>query len=286
MIIQCQKCATKFRFDETLIEGDGIWVRCSRCRNVFFQDNPGKEKTALPSNMTEERNIFVPFEEREYLDDLLRDVEQIRDQKIGGEGKEGNNEKEVKKGRLWTPWKLTAYIVIAVLMLSGVCLWFFPGIGEQAWERMSPSIPWIEKIWGTERQGEIFDQPRVQLKDIKQRFVNNLLLGNLRVIEGTAVNSSDFPIAGIRVRGRLYDAYTMVAGEQVSYCGNYLTDEELGFLTEDEIQKELSNLPGSDVSNNRIAPHGQIPFMIVFCHWPGDVFKTTVTFAGAERLLE
>ena len=235
-------------------------------------------------NMTEERNTFIPFEEREDLDDLQRDVEQIRDQKFGEEGEEGNNEKETS--RLWSPWKLTAYIVIAVLILSGVFLWFFPGIGEQAWERMSLYIPWIENIVGTERQGEVFDQPRVQLKDIKQRFVNNLLLGNLRVIEGTAVNSSDFPIAGIRVRGRLYDAYAMVAGEQVSYCGNYLIDEELGFLTEDEIQRELSNPRGSDVSNNRITPHGQIPFMIVFCHWPGDVFKTTVTFAGAERLLE
>lgn len=286
MIIQCPKCATKFRFDETLIEGDGIWVRCSRCRNVFFQDNPGKEKTALPSNMTEERNTFIPFEEREYLDDLIGDVEHIRDQEIGEEEGEDTTQKATERSRLWSPWKLTAYIVIAVLMLSGVCLWFFPGIGEQAWERMSLSIPWIENIVGTERQGEIFDQPRVQLKDIEQRFVNNLLLGNLCVIEGTAVNSSDFSIAGIRVRGRLYDAYTMVAGEQVSYCGNYLTDEELGFLTEDEIQKELSNPRGSDVSNNRIAPHGQIPFMIVFCHWPGDVFKTMVTFAGAERLLE
>ncbi|MDI6776411.1 MAG: DUF3426 domain-containing protein [Syntrophales bacterium] len=285
MIIQCQKCATKFRFDETLIDGDGVWVRCSRCQTVFFQDNPGKEKITIPSSRVEERKIVVPSEEVEDIDDLIRGIEQIRDQEIG-EDEERATEGEVKRGGLWTPWKLTAYIVIAVLLLSAVCLWFFPRIGEQAWERTSLYIPWAEKIGGTDRQGEIFDQPRVKLKDIKQRFVNNLLLGNLRVIEGTAVNSSDFPVTGIRVRGRLYDAYTMVAGEQMSYCGNYLTDEELGFLPEDEIKKELSNPRGSDVSNNRIAPNGQIPFMIVFCHRQDNVFKTTVTFAGAERLLE
>src|SRR5512137_77225 len=41
MIIQCRKCETRFRFDENLMEGDGVWVRCSRCQHVFFQERPG-----------------------------------------------------------------------------------------------------------------------------------------------------------------------------------------------------------------------------------------------------
>ncbi len=40
MIIQCPKCSTKYRFDEALMEGRGVWVRCMRCREVFFQENP------------------------------------------------------------------------------------------------------------------------------------------------------------------------------------------------------------------------------------------------------
>ncbi len=40
MIIQCRKCGTKYRFDETLIAGVGVWVRCTRCREVFYQDAP------------------------------------------------------------------------------------------------------------------------------------------------------------------------------------------------------------------------------------------------------
>ncbi len=43
MIIQCRKCKTRFRFDESLVEGDGVWVRCSRCQNVFFQERPAGE---------------------------------------------------------------------------------------------------------------------------------------------------------------------------------------------------------------------------------------------------
>lgn len=40
MIIQCLKCSTKYRFDDSLVEGRGVWVRCTRCRDVFFQENP------------------------------------------------------------------------------------------------------------------------------------------------------------------------------------------------------------------------------------------------------
>ena len=40
MIIQCEKCSTKYRFDDNLMEGDGIWVRCSHCKHEFFHENP------------------------------------------------------------------------------------------------------------------------------------------------------------------------------------------------------------------------------------------------------
>ncbi len=50
MIIRCRKCDTRFRFDETLIEGDGVWVRCSRCQNVFFEERPsGEPRSSAPA---------------------------------------------------------------------------------------------------------------------------------------------------------------------------------------------------------------------------------------------
>ena len=35
MIIQCEKCATKFRLDDAKVTDNGVKVRCSRCRQVF-----------------------------------------------------------------------------------------------------------------------------------------------------------------------------------------------------------------------------------------------------------
>ncbi|MEI7591488.1 MAG: zinc-ribbon domain-containing protein [Deltaproteobacteria bacterium] len=36
MIIECEKCKTKYSFDETLMKDDEIWLRCSKCNFVFF----------------------------------------------------------------------------------------------------------------------------------------------------------------------------------------------------------------------------------------------------------
>ena len=35
MIIQCDKCQTKFRLDDAKVKDDGVKVRCAKCRNVF-----------------------------------------------------------------------------------------------------------------------------------------------------------------------------------------------------------------------------------------------------------
>ena len=40
MVIQCKTCKTRYRFDESVIAGEGIWVRCTRCEQVFFQSSP------------------------------------------------------------------------------------------------------------------------------------------------------------------------------------------------------------------------------------------------------
>ncbi|MBN2255963.1 MAG: zinc-ribbon domain-containing protein [Deltaproteobacteria bacterium] len=49
MIIQCEKCETSYRFDEALIDGAGVWVRCTRCQNTFFLENPVDEKIIFPA---------------------------------------------------------------------------------------------------------------------------------------------------------------------------------------------------------------------------------------------
>ena len=341
MIIQCGKCETRFRFDETLIEGDGVWVRCSRCQHVFFQERQaGEPLSAAPSSGGEipsvrisdarhivegrfsapegrtaraekereeipppdlagaERGIYPEIEKEISLEGLDAGMEQ---NDLGGPT--GDEEKddaaedqeedlaEVATGKRrwgWIILKLFLLIFFIVIVSGGISLWFFPEIRTQALEWASPwlrSVPAVEKFLGTEPAGRTAVSLPVRIKDMRQRTVTNLLAGNLHVIEGVAVNQSPHPLARISVRLVISDAYDVSLGEKISYCGNTLTDAELGALAETEIQRELSIPQGTDVPNERIMPNGEIPFMIVFTQERTGTVKTTVTFAGAERVL-
>ncbi len=60
MIIQCDKCFTKFRIDDAKVTGAGVKVRCTKCQNVFIAAPPlpPVEKTPsspLPEEKPEEK---------------------------------------------------------------------------------------------------------------------------------------------------------------------------------------------------------------------------------------
>ncbi|MDO8721706.1 MAG: zinc-ribbon domain-containing protein [Syntrophales bacterium] len=333
MIIRCSKCETKFRFEDEIITGEGVWVRCSRCQHVFFHDNPAQE-APVPVRPETEYLQDVPGEVEKdardiekaepgrggtgdgYLekedDAILSRIEEIREAMAGEERGAGLAVKEFDvlenladdkgEGELFeeTPepaegdkkrgsiGKFFAYLfllLLIVLMLGAIYLWMFPQARQRAVEFLSPYLPIVERF-SKDRMSQDQFAGQVIIQDVRQRFVNNWLMGNLRVVEGSAVNAAKYPFTRIQVRGRLYGNGGAVIGEAVSFCGNLLTDAELTTLTQDEIQRKLAQPLGNNIPNERISPHGQIPFMIVFVHNLPAVEMVTVSPAGAEKLLE
>ncbi len=336
MIIQCRKCETRFRFDEALIEGDGVWVRCSRCQNVFFQERPAGETSPLtptgeipsvrisdanrvPDDRFPRADEHLPRVERERVDAppprRIEEEEQIspefgRDpviegmeagmdaEALGGPAAAGDEiaeeddeeSPEAEPGqRRWGRMilKIAALVLFMGLVAGSVSLWVFPAFRSQALEWAAPwlrEVPGMDMLLGTEAKSRGTALAPVRIKDVRQRSVTNLLVGTLRVIEGVAVNQSSALLDNIRVRLVISDAYDVVLGEKITYCGNLLTDAELNTLAEAEIQRELSTPQGTDVPNQRIAPNGEIPFMIVFSQEQAGAIKTVVMPAGADRL--
>lgn len=334
MIIQCRKCETRFRFDDALVEGDGFWVRCSRCQAVFFQERPLPElppaavQPEIPSvrisearripddrfDLADERPPRVERDTAELLPPLpfeapLDAAEEIEKDAAAegmetldkealdpsGDGDEAAEAEEELDGSVepgqkrWfrAVLKIVAFLVFTVLVAGGVYLWLFPEAQIRALESVSPwlkGVPGIEKLLGTESKSRENAAVPVRLKDVRQRSIANLLMGNLSVIEGVAVNQSSHPLAKIRVRLVISDAYDVVLGEKIAYCGNILTDAELNTLAEAEIQRDLATPQGSDVSNEKVPPNGEIPFMIVFSQEQAGTIKMVVMPAGAESL--
>ena len=303
MIVQCKKCETKFRFDASLIDGEGAWVRCGRCKHVFFLDKP------LTDNITSSRSSqpaepFMDKREEETLflkekdfkaaeasnmkqDFLIEDMEKNA-HKIDEDKETDRDDHHApvsEEKHIRSQGKQLVYLFI-LLLLGGAYVWFFTEIGHQAVNVASSTLwTWVDKVAGISLKGEEVGPAQVDLTDVRQRLVASSPLGILRVVEGTAINQSKHSITRIRVKGEMMGEGGVLLGERESYCGNLLTGDELATMTEEQMNKELSNPQGSDVSNDRIAPKGQIPFMIVFAREPSGVLKTFVEPVGAERLL-
>ena len=306
MVAQCKNCQTKFKFDETLIEGEGIWVRCNQCKNVFFLERPAEAGKAAPSIQhkgidTEDIKQSSPELKSAAPQPATKDQKEDRmrpqtvtvmdiEKEVGDIGKyksvgaknvhddrrhrDKPDEKTIEK-QVTPRGRQLVYLLIVVL-IGGVYFTFF---AETGWQTA------FEKILGISKKSEEVGPAQVDIADMRQRFVSNVTMGTIRILEGTAINRSAFPMTRIKVKGEVTDAYTVVLGVKESYCGNLLNADELATMTEDQVQKELSNPQGSDVSNDRIMPQGRIPFMIVFTREPAGVVKAFATPVGAERLL-
>jgi predicted Zn finger-like uncharacterized protein len=268
MIIQCKACKTKYRFDETVITGDGVWVRCSRCQNLFFQ---------MPLPETDERrdadepmppvDKTPPFEREMLPESIEEDIPE---------------DESEKKSNAFI-WVMGFLLVILIAIGGG--LFLFPQGGDVIIKKISTIFPAAEGFLRGSPPVPAVGPAQVKMVDLKQRFVENAMMGTIRVVEGMAMNTSSVPMTRIKVRAELYDVLGTPVRQGVSYCGNLLTDQELKAATEEQIAAKLALPQGTDISNERIAPNSMIPFMIVFLREPPGVTKTMVMPIEAERLL-
>lgn len=323
MIIQCPKCETQYRFDDSLMGEDGVWVRCTRCQNVFFQPRTVARKLGesteipsvritdakrasdrLPQEYDEGQSLREPEdtesqllsktlpEESEPSMDLMKEssLHPKKDEEKGIEKEEALPQQQKRKPR-WGKiiLAIVAGFLFIVLAVGAVVFALYPDMRNSAIHYVKPwlqSIPALEKFFPEEQKDLNVSLDSLVIKDLRQRTVTNIVVGSLQVIEGIVSNDADYPVSGVKIRLVLSDPYDAVLGQKTVYCGNILTDEELGAMTETEIQKELSNPRGSDFPAERILPKGEIPFMLVFTQdQTAGAIKTTVTIAGADRAL-
>lgn len=298
MIIQCEACKTKYNFDEKKTEGDGFWVRCTKCENVFFQKTP-------PPDMAPPLADFMGPDEEDHekgFDDLSEVIDEIgtgdkevrevvmEDISIPEEKEE--KQKKARKEKIprktkrvrWSPVALIAYIIVFILVVAGVYLWLFPDLGIKVLERIS-ALPVLERIVGPAGEGRGVDLQKsaIGITDVEETYIENWVTGKLLVVEGIAANNNDYSVSKVRIRGRVLDESGGSIGEVESYCGNIIGDEELSNLTEVEIRQELSNPFGKAFPNKDIPAGGKIPFMLVFTNLANGANELSVELAGVEK---
>lgn len=319
MIIHCKQCATKFRFKDELMAGDGVWVRCSRCGHEFFEINtrPGaftvpvkeqaakakQEPAAAPKPLTPADVISPPKPVPAAVPKPLtpadvisppdpppppKPAEGITPQAAvipPAEEEEAEDEEEVERPRasFWTPGRLVAYSILVFLVVGSVYFWLNPGITRDVLNFVSPGTG--DRVLGpTPKASPVTAVGGINFAEVKERFTKSTASGDLLVISGLAVNEYEYPVGKVKLRGKILDNTGKLLGEIETFAGNLLTDEEMNRLSDKEILAELQRPEGSDMPNTGIRSRASIPFMIVFMNPPKEVDEFIIELVGVERV--
>ena len=200
MIIQCEKCSTKYRFDENLMEGEGIWVRCSRCKHEFFQENlfarpfPAVDEDAVLKHLDDLRSGIKDREPEDLSFENLPEEEE--ETSVVREGVGGREEKPARgKGgfmRYVKGFFKILMIFVLVVLFAAMCLWSYMQAGGMSFKDITSSIPYLDQVFPAEDPG-VVKLSQIKIANLKQRYVQHWILGNLLVVEGKRLEQYNLP---------------------------------------------------------------------------------------------
>ncbi len=308
MIIQCKQCATKFRFKDELMTGKGVWVRCGRCGHEFFEINPRPQEDIVPTlqeavkatpAVSAAPEATAPPESTPPRTASRTEAaapkpsspagptpppEKIQPVPVEEEELEENEHEEKTRTPFWTTSRLVAYSILVFLVVSGVYFWLNPGVTRDVLNAVYPGA--ADRVLGTVPAAPVATAGGINFAEVKERFTKSTTSGDLLVISGLAVNEYEYPVARLKLRGKVLDNTGKVLGEVETYAGNLLTDDELNRLTDKEVLAELQKPEGSDMPNTNIRSRASIPFMIVFFNPPKEIDEFIIELSGVERMPE
>ena len=335
MIIQCKQCATKFRFKDELMTGEGVWVRCGRCGHEFFEVNtrqdasappaqeavkakpdsadaaaaeatappekpapkpvPKPEPMAPPKMLTPADVISKPLAPAEIISptaasrplapvDAISPAEVVNPVPVEEEEVELEDDEQEEQPRtsFWTTGRLVAYSILVFLVVGGVYLWLNPAITRDVLNVVYPGAS--DRVLGPAPSAPVATAGGINFAEVKERFTKSTASGDILVISGLAVNEYEYPVARLKLRGKILDNTGKILGEVETFAGNLLTDDELNRLTDKEVLAELQKPEGSDMPNTNIRSRASIPFMIVFMNPPKEVDEFIIELSGVERV--
>lgn len=186
-----------------------------------------------------------------------------------------DDEEEAKSGK----GKWIALVVILLLAAGIGAGWYF-----QAWKffGIDPAttfkdVPVIGSLFGDAQSDEPMTQEdkirNIELKNVRQYYVQNEKAGLVFVVQGQAVNSFDGPRERIEVEVFLYDANGNVLTSQRVMCGNQLSMFQLRVQSQQEIEEGLASEVGILSNNTFLRPGASTPFMAAIFNAPADQVK-------------
>ena len=271
MIVQCERCQTKFKLNDERVPEGGGKARCSKCQHIFVIEKPlvpGLE--TIEGLKVKEVPVTIPKEVEKGFDEFLSKPEEWNE--------------EVRERRF--PLKSMLALLVLFVVLGGGAFLYWDKLGEINWKIFSISN--LRDYLGSRISSDRAPDGNTVLSKSQLRgyYIDNINAGRIFVIEGKAINNSSEAKGFIKVKGALFDSMGNKLAEREVYCGNILSGEELMELGADQINYRLDN-PGEDPSVNlNVFPQKSIPFMVVFFDLPENIKKFSVKLTGTEKAIK
>ena len=138
-------------------------------------------------------------------------------------------------------------------------------------------VPYLNQVMTPEMK----EVGEIRIDNITSKFIDNTKIGKLFIITGTVKNEFPESRKYIRIRGSLFSTGKSLAKEVTVYGGNYISDLDLSEMSQEDINKRLSNRFGDKKSNFDVKPGQSIPFMVVFSDLPESLEEFTIEAAGS-----
>ncbi len=298
MIVQCEKCQSKFRLDDTLVKKEGTKVRCSVCKYVFrvypmeAVEPPPSPATAeaYPSSvqapgreLQEETKIFdtgpgdMQEAETGSAEDLL-DEEPVEDvleaempslrEPLSAAAFAKSPAIYAHKRSVWGRFFVVLLVLILLLGGAAAAVWFWaPGWIPDSIPFLTPPKKAVLPDSGTRH---------LVLKSVTGAFLDSEQLGPLFVIRGEVQNDYTESRSFIRLKGSILDEKGQVLISREGYAGNLLNQQEIPKLSSEQLAQAMENRYGEGGKNLSVAPGRTVPFTLVFEKLPENIAEFTV----------
>ncbi len=290
MIINCEKCASKFNLDDNLIKESGSKVRCSVCRNVFTvypriaedadSDTAHEETVDLDSSLGFEEeslpNEPAPKNTDDFdkvFEDALNEEEEIIEEEKAVAGAEpvSIKRKTVRPGLI-----LIILVIAFVVILGALSVYLFaPALLPEGADSSKPGSG-IEAVDAGNR--------RLEFTDLKWETFERETSGDLFIIKGKIINNYPQPRSYILVKATIIDDKDNPLAEKLAYAGNTFTENELRDISIEEIDRKMNRKEGENRANINVEPMEAVPFMIIFNNLPESMSEYTLeTISSAPQ---
>jgi predicted Zn finger-like uncharacterized protein len=280
MIIECEKCGSKFSLDETLLRSEGSKVKCSMCKHVFtaYPIQEISDEEPLPEKaLDEDLGDALPLDAANADFDLAferaikeAETEESVPEEIASEegtdafteepemGPDDDDTVSPKKRKKLSKILILVLLIALLIGVGGTALFLSLRNSSEEQESSDPGVM------------------RLSFRAVTGSFVESNTLGQLFVIKGMVTNNYPKPRSYVLVKGSIQDDKGNTVKTAVAYAGNSFSEKEIKEMPPADLGEVQKNRSGNEETNVNIPSGGTIPFMIVFEKLPENIAEFTV----------